>query len=145
MAYEYDTKTELFKSITGEMISTYTTKNRDYGNSFSDMFAAYGPVYPIIHLEEKLARIKAILLHGDGRNAVAGETAEDSLKDLACYAVMTLAEMREWRKDREDRDRTRRRESGSRDGNRDDKAATAATAATAPVRDYDSARGEGGE
>lgn len=90
---EYNKQVEQFKALTSEMIATYTRKNRDYGNSFAHMCKEYGHTYPIIHLEEKLARIKSILLNGD--NAVKGETAVDSLLDLACYSIMTIMELQE--------------------------------------------------
>ena len=90
---EYNKQVEQFKALTSEMIATYTRKNRDYGNSFGRMCKEYGNTYPIIHLDEKLARIKSILLNGD--NAVKGETAVDSLLDLACYSLMTIMELRE--------------------------------------------------
>ena len=88
---EYNKQVEQFKALTSEMISTYTRKNKDYGNSFRRMCGEYGHTYPIIHLDEKLARIKSILLTGD--NAVKGETAVDSLLDLACYSLMTIMEL----------------------------------------------------
>ena len=90
---EYNKQVEQFKSLTSDMISTYTRKNRDYGNSFCRMCREYGHTYPIIHLDEKLARIKSILLTGD--NAVKDETAVDSLLDLACYSLMTIMELQE--------------------------------------------------
>lgn len=90
---EYNKQVEQFKSLTSEMISTYTRKNRDYGNSFGRMCKEYGHTYPIIHLDEKLARIKSILLSGD--TAVKDETAIDSLLDLACYSLMTIMELQE--------------------------------------------------
>ena len=90
---EYNKQVEKFKSLTSDMIATYSRKNKDYGNSFSRMCGEYGHTYPIIHLDEKLARIKAILLSGD--NAVKDETAIDSLIDLACYSLMTIMELQE--------------------------------------------------
>lgn len=90
---EYNKQVEQFKALTSEMIATYSRKNRDYGNSFGRMCKEYGHTYPIIHLDEKLARIKSILLSGD--NAVKGETAMDSLLDLACYSLMTIMELQE--------------------------------------------------
>ena len=90
---EYNKQVEQFKALTSDMIATYSRKNKDYGNSFSRMCREYGNTYPIIHLEEKLARIKSILLSGD--NAVKDETAVDSLLDLACYSLMTIMELQE--------------------------------------------------
>lgn len=95
MATEYSNKTERFKSLTGEMACLYARKNRDYGDSFSDMYKEYGPVYAVMHLEEKLARIKSILLTQDGKPSVKSESAIDSLTDLACYALMTILELKE--------------------------------------------------
>lgn len=90
---EYNKQVEQFKLLTSDMIATYSRKNKDYGNSFSRMCREYGHTYPIIHLDEKLARIKSILLSGD--TAVKDETAVDSLLDLACYSLMTIMELRE--------------------------------------------------
>lgn len=90
---EYNKQVEQFKALTSDMIATYSRKNKDYGNSFSRMCEEYGNTYPIIHLDEKLARIKSILLTGD--NAVKDETAVDSLLDLACYSLMTIMELKE--------------------------------------------------
>ena len=90
---EYNKQVEQFKALTSDMIATYSRKNKDYGNSFSRMCREYGHTYPIIHLDEKLARIKSILLSGD--NAVKDETAMDSLLDLACYSLMTIMELQE--------------------------------------------------
>lgn len=90
---EFNKQVEQFKALTSDMIATYSRKNKDYGNSFSRMCKEYGHTYPIIHLDEKLARIKSILLTGD--NAVKDETAVDSLLDLACYSLMTIMELQE--------------------------------------------------
>lgn len=90
---EYNKQVEQFKALTSDMIATYSRKNKDYGNSFCRMCKEYGNTYPIIHLDEKLARIKSILLSGD--NAVKDETAIDSLLDLACYSLMTIMELQE--------------------------------------------------
>lgn len=105
MAYTYDKKTEQFKSLVGDMVCTYIRKNKDYGNSFSSMRKQWGWSYPLIHLEEKLARVKSILIDQDGKPSVTGEGAEDSLLDLAIYSVMTLLEIKEEGKQSEDKKR----------------------------------------
>lgn len=93
MAYDYNAKAEEFKAVTSEMISTYCAKNQDYGDSFATMTEDFGWRYPVIHLTEKLARIRSILVDHNGDNAVPDETARDSLLDLANYAVMTIIEL----------------------------------------------------
>lgn len=92
---EYDYKRERFKSLTGEMLCTYVRKNRDYGDSFAAMCARYGAIYPLIHLEEKVARVRSILIDQRGTHSVPDETARDSLLDLANYALMTVLELEE--------------------------------------------------
>lgn len=92
---KYDNKLPRFKSLVGDMVCTYIRKNKDYGNSFSSMCRQWGWSYPLIHLEEKLARVKSILIDQQGKPSVTGERAEDSLLDLANYAIMTLLEIKE--------------------------------------------------
>lgn len=83
-------KFELFKSICEDMLETYKAKNADYGDSFKKLFEKYGMTYPIIHMQEKIARIEALQKKN---NDVKGETYLDSLKDLANYAILTLIEI----------------------------------------------------
>lgn len=90
---QYDNQLQRFRALTSDMAALYARKNKDYGNSFADMTAEYGYSYPLIHLEEKLARLKSILLQQGGQSAVKGESARDSLMDLANYAIMTVIEM----------------------------------------------------
>lgn len=92
---KYDNKLQRFKSLVGDMVCTYVKKNKDYGDSFSEMTKRWGWNYPLIHLEEKLARVKSILIDQQGKPSVTGEGAEDSLLDLANYAIMTLLEIKE--------------------------------------------------
>lgn len=77
-----------FQEITGQMVKTYAQKNKDYGNTFSNLYESYGMTYPIIHLREKLNRIEA--LSQSTQPSTGNEPIEDSLLDLANYAVMTL-------------------------------------------------------
>lgn len=81
---------ERFKEITRVMSDIYAKKNHDYGNSFQKMFSKHGMSYPLIHLEEKLNRID--VLSKDGC-LIKEEGIEDSLLDLANYAIMTVMEI----------------------------------------------------
>lgn len=54
------TNEELFRSITVEMDSLYKQKNADYGNSYAELYARYGSIYPLIRLEEKIARVERL-------------------------------------------------------------------------------------
>lgn len=81
-----------FDHITEEMFELWQRKNKDYGDSFSKGFEEYGMVMPCIRLEDKLLRFKQLVKNGNAE--VKTESIEDTLIDLANYAVMTLMEIR---------------------------------------------------
>ena len=69
----------------------YTKKNHDYGDSFSESYGNYGNVMPIIRLEDKLNRFRNLVMNGNAE--VNTESMEDTLLDLANYAIMTVMEL----------------------------------------------------
>lgn len=83
-------KTELHASICAELTALYERKNHDYGDSFGKSFKEYGMAMPCIRLEDKLNRLKA--LTRTGTQQVNDESVDDTLMDLANYAIMTLVE-----------------------------------------------------
>lgn len=83
-------KYQLFQNICEKLRDTYKKKNADYGDSFAKLFKKRGMEYPLIHFEEKIARIDALQSKD---NEVPGETYIDSLEDLANYAILTLIEL----------------------------------------------------
>lgn len=83
-------KNQKFAFICEELKAVYKAKNADYGDSFAKLFKEYGITYSIIHLEEKLNRIKSLQKKS---NYVDGETYVDSLKDLVNYGILTLIEL----------------------------------------------------
>lgn len=87
---ETKSKEEQFAEITAKMLETYKAKNHDYGDCFSVLFCELGMSYAYGHLKEKLYRIKS-LIHDEAK--VKGESMEDSLLDLANYAILTLLEI----------------------------------------------------
>ena len=76
-------------NICSQLTELYERKNHDYGDSFGKGFQEYGMTMPIIRLEDKLNRVKA-LLRSTAR--VNDESVDDTLMDLANYAIMTLVE-----------------------------------------------------
>ena len=90
---EYNKQVEQFKALTSEMISTYTRKNRDYGNSFSKMYSEWGPMYPLSRMQEKLSRATQLMRKGEDQAQVPEEKVTDTLLDLACYSLMTIMEL----------------------------------------------------
>lgn len=93
MATEYNSKVERFKQLTGEMAALYARKNKDYGDSFTEMYREWGSMYPMSRMQEKLRRATQILRSGEAQ--VTEEKVTDTLLDLANYALMTIMELKE--------------------------------------------------
>ena len=84
-----DDKVEAFTSIVKEMTELYAKKNHDYGNSFDEGCDKIGTGYPLGRLLDKMDRLIACM--GKEDKMQINESIEDTLKDLACYSVMTLS------------------------------------------------------
>ena len=80
-----------FCDILNKMYVTFVEKNHDYGNSFSDLFDEFGLTSSAIRLTDKLNRFKTLI---DKEGLVKDESIEDTLLDLANYAIMTIVEMK---------------------------------------------------
>lgn len=87
-----DEKVCMHSEICEELNVLYERKNHDYGDSFGKSFAEYGMAMPCIRLEDKLNRLKALTKNGNQQ--VSDESVDDTLMDLANYAIMTLVERR---------------------------------------------------
>lgn len=78
-----------FERITSKMLETYEAKNHDYGSSFAELRKKY-PVSILIRLTDKLNRLN-VLMGGESAK-VNDESIEDTLLDIANYAVLELVE-----------------------------------------------------
>lgn len=83
------TNVERFQAIVSEMADIYRRKNSDYGNSFDESCNEFGLISPIIRMSDKLNRLKSLAKDGSGAQ-VEDEKIEDTLMDLANYAIMTI-------------------------------------------------------
>lgn len=81
-----------FQQLTESMFELYKRKNKDYGDSFSKGFSEYGMIMPCIRLEDKFMRFKQLVRSGE--QEVKDEKIEDTLIDMANYAIMTLIELK---------------------------------------------------
>ena len=85
-------KYTLHDAICTELNNIYVAKNHDYGDSFGKSYAEYGMTMACIRLEDKLNRLKSLTKFGSQQ--VIDESIEDTLLDLANYAIMTVVERR---------------------------------------------------
>lgn len=92
-------KSEEFKSITSQILNTYIKKNHDYGNSFDKSMDEFGMTSAIIRMNDKLERLKTL---SKKESMVKDESVQDTLLDLANYAIMTVMYL----KKHEDKDGT---------------------------------------
>lgn len=79
-----------FESICNELVTLQKAKNADYGDSFSNSVKEFGLTAALIPITNKVNRLKQLLQSDSAQ--VKDESIDDTLKDLACYAIMTLAE-----------------------------------------------------
>lgn len=83
-------KIEKHKLICEKLNKLYEAKNADYGDSFGKSYKEYGLTMSCIRLEDKLNRLKSLNF---SKSARVSESVEDTLMDLANYAIMTLIEL----------------------------------------------------
>lgn len=79
------TNVERFKQIVSDMADTYKRKNADYGNSFETTLDKWGPKVALARIEDKLNRVSTLI---DSPAQVKDEAIDDTLMDLATYAIM---------------------------------------------------------
>ncbi len=80
---------QLHRDILVQLHQTYARKNHDYGNSFRKVREEF-PNAVLIRLMDKLERLKALY----NSPALVDESIEDTLLDLANYAIMEVVERR---------------------------------------------------
>lgn len=89
---QHTEKVNMFEDVTIEMRNLYDNKNRDYGDSFGQSFKKWGLPMSCIRLGDKLNRLESFAMNKSMQ--VNNESVEDTLIDLANYAIMTLMELR---------------------------------------------------
>lgn len=84
-----------FEKITKQMYDTYVKKNADYGSSFDELYDEYGMTSVLIRLKDKYNRVKSLSFK---EAQVTDESIEDTLLDLANYAILTVIKRRQNKK-----------------------------------------------
>ena len=81
-----------FREIANDLGELYEKKNAAYGNSFGETYQKLGIISAVTRISDKYNRLCNLATNPDIDNL--GESLEDTLKDLASYAIMTLIELR---------------------------------------------------
>ena len=90
---------QIFRGYTEFLAETFSRKRADYGPTTTETFEKFGPVSMLVRMHDKLGRLDNLL----GCNevpCVQEESIEDTLVDLANYALITLLELRKAREHR---------------------------------------------
>ena len=85
-------KVEAHRMICNRLNQTYETKNHDYGDGFAQLRKRQ-PNAILVRLFDKYMRLETLL---SGKKAqVKDESIDDTLMDLANYAIMELVERKQ--------------------------------------------------
>ena len=82
-----------FDGICRDLMALHERKNKDYGNAADASYREFGIVSYVIRLNDKMNRLKSLTKPGVIQE-VKDESVEDTLMDLAAYAIMTLESIR---------------------------------------------------
>lgn len=83
---------KLHQELINELHDLYIRKNKDYGNSVHDTFKKYGLTAFLVRMEDKMNRLRT-LSRQDAQ--VSDEKIEDTLMDLANYALLAIIELKQ--------------------------------------------------
>ena len=78
-----------YGNILKRMDDTHTRKNADYGDAAYKGYKKFGDYYFLVQLHNKLTRLESLTI-GNKKQQVNDESIDDTLLDMANYAVMYL-------------------------------------------------------
>lgn len=84
-------KIQLHEDLLKQMHDLYIRKNHDYGDSVHDTYVKYGLTSFLVRMEDKLNRVRTLDKNRENVK-VSDEKIEDTLMDLANYAVLAVIE-----------------------------------------------------
>lgn len=85
----------MIKDIATEIVELQERKNHDYGNAFEKSMDKWGLTALAIRLGDKLSRLESLI----GKENKVDESLEDTLIDLASYAMMGVEWLRKGKKE----------------------------------------------
>lgn len=87
-------KIERHKELLDNLHNLYIAKNHDYGDSVHDTYEKYGLTSFLVRMEDKLNRVRTLNKNINDIQ-VPTEKIEDTLLDLANYAILAVLELKE--------------------------------------------------
>lgn len=84
-------KIQIHKELLDYLHELYITKNADYGDSVHETFEKYGLTSYLVRIEDKINRARTITTK---EALVNDEKIEDTLLDLANYAILAAMELK---------------------------------------------------
>lgn len=85
-------KLSIHEALCNNIHKLYDKKNSDYGDSVSDTFDKFGIDAFLVRMYDKINRVYS-LTRPDVKQMVKDEKIEDTLLDLANYALIALTEL----------------------------------------------------
>lgn len=79
-----------FEQLANQLIEIQKRKNADYGSSFDQTLDEFGLVASATRISDKFNRFKSLMKCVSSAQVV-DEKIEDTLLDLAAYAIMTTS------------------------------------------------------
>lgn len=92
----FEHRIDNYKRLQADMLQTFVDKDSDYGDSFGKTYEKYGIVSALTRMSDKLNRIDnltAINVQDSSAKMKVDESIEDTLLDLANYAMLTYLEI----------------------------------------------------
>lgn len=90
---QMEKKIQKHKELIDGLHELYVTKNSDYGDSVHDTYKKYGLTSFLVRLEDKLNRARTLSRKGTWDRKVLDEKIEDTLLDMANYAILAVIEL----------------------------------------------------
>lgn len=84
-------KIQLHEDLLKQMHDLYIRKNHDYGDSVHDTYVKYGLTSFLVRMEDKLNRVRTLDKNRENVK-ISDEKIEDTLIDLANYAILAVIE-----------------------------------------------------
>lgn len=87
---------ENYKKLQASMLQTFVDKDSDYGDSFGKTFEKYGIISALTRMSDKMNRIDNLV---NVKEKQVDESIEDTLLDLANYAMLTYLQIHKFDED----------------------------------------------